>query len=257
MGCLQKNEDYEGKIIAMSYKRNKKNVANKDIAEAGPSGNSNSDQQGKTLSAEDIDKIARQTVQILLDQQQNNKHHLLESKFSEGLSDILKIVPSIASILSVFVVGWGLSGRLSSIETIIENDMFTVADLRETDLATNEDLDTVEKELSTQIDNLDDDITDLDKRLTVVEQVMSIKSINLTGSVSGELLEVGVEPNGSTYVKSSIEKDTIIGTDSEGKAYTAENLAGQESLLTYKDGEKEAYFLGSLMKNIIGMDFVL
>lgn len=89
----------------------------------------------------------------------------------------------------------------------------------------------------------------IQKKLQNIYDVLDIKSIETSKDMLAYINEATIEPNDTNLITSSFESDICIGTDSYGNTYIAEDLIDQTILLTYKEDDKEIYFLGQYNEN--------
>lgn len=85
-------------------------------------------------------------------------------------------------------------------------------------------------------------------RLAILEEKINISVIAASADTQ-DYIDISVVDNNVSTSTSSISADTCIGTDSDGKAYIAKDLIGQTILLTFKQNNKEVYFLGQYNEN--------
>lgn len=87
-------------------------------------------------------------------------------------------------------------------------------------------------------------------RLAVLEGKMGeIPVIAVSEDTQQFVDTASVERNDISISGTSITSNTYIGTDARGNVYMAEDLIGETLLLTYKEGDKEVYFLGQYNEN--------
>lgn len=93
----------------------------------------------------------------------------------------------------------------------------------------------------------DDGVKD---QLGMINEALNIKVINVTDEVAESAIEgANIERKDIDYVTSPLTGETCIGVDTNGNVYIAKDLIGETVLLTYKEDDKEVYFLGQYNEN--------
>lgn len=82
-----------------------------------------------------------------------------------------------------------------------------------------------------------------------INEMLGIKPIGATDNTVSFLEDISIETNEISYTTSALSSEMVVGTDSDGNQYIAEDLVGQTVLLTYKVNGNNVYFLGQFNEN--------
>lgn len=83
-----------------------------------------------------------------------------------------------------------------------------------------------------------------------LKDIMSAKKLYTSDEVLGIVENASsIQPNDTNLVKSSINNNMIVGTDSEGNEYTGKQLTNEKILFMYTEDDKEVYFYGQFNEN--------
>lgn len=213
MGCLK---FYDEEYLRIKFKMGK-NDENKK--------NSN---QGRTFTEDEIEQIINKAIE---------KHTSLTtgkhtSSIIEKVERVVQIAGGILAVLVTIggvVIGYvKMNENINSLRTDVNKLMSDSSEMKEYLYA-------------------DDGVKD---QLGMITEALNLKIINVTDeNVSSSLEGASIEKNDISYSTSSFSAETCIGTDVNGNVYMADDLIGETILLTYKEDEKEVFFLGQYNEN--------
>lgn len=98
-------------------------------------------------------------------------------------------------------------------------------------------------------DGVQDQLGDIASDINEIKDLLNITAIIASPDLSSIIDTISIEPNDKNTSYASLVSTTCIGTDSDGKAYIAEDLIDEKILLTYTEDDKEVYFLGQYNEN--------
>ena len=170
-------------------------------------------------------------------QENQNKNVLNVSKSTvHVLGWILGLsIPIFATVIGFLGVNlYSINGTVSSLSAKVDN---INASLEQT---------------NTELGNMQKELYEKDgvySRLTAIETVLNMKVLAASSNITSCLDKADIQQNDSTITTAPIDSNAVIGTDSDGKAYIADELINQTIILTYNDEGKEVYFLGQYDEN--------
>lgn len=88
----------------------------------------------------------------------------------------------------------------------------------------------------------------INARLTLLENENK-SVINASDSTTASLSEISVESNSVSRTSTSLDSSSVLGTDVEGKQCITSDYVNETILLTYRENDKEIYFLGQFNEN--------
>jgi len=157
---------------------------------------------------------------------------------------ITSITVAIISGLVVAVPAWymGNMHAMKNIDSMIDGKI--------------EGLSTADKDIITKIDGvnneLNNQIKELDRQINYGEDslVVRIKELENSNTLisTKEKDTATVLSNHDSESVVSLNSDTVLGEDFNGRKYTARELIGRPILLSFKQGSSEVYFLGQYNK---------
>lgn len=151
--------------------------------------------------------------------------------------------------ISVFTLKANETSALASLTTSMDNIKEDISDMKDDMKEINDKVNNLDTRLTvveSRLTTLESHLTTVESRLTTVESYVNAKS--LSGSININDI-VDIQQNDSTITTAPIDSNAVIGTDSDGKAYIADELINQTIILTYNDEGKEVYFLGQYDEN--------
>lgn len=227
MECLKTDEEeYRGKIIKMS--RHKKKVQNEQSV-----------------------KINSGTTET-----DNKKRKGLLKQYSIQITTVGAIIAIIESVSFLYKMDNKIDMLQNDVKNITNNIGTNTSNFNEKIDNINKDIDDINKDIddiNTQLSEMykylyeDDGVKD---QLGEINKILNLKAINITDDEMISILDrVSVEENDSNITASPFSKDTCIGTDSEGNTYIAADLINETILLTYRENDKDIFFLGQYDEN--------
>lgn len=88
----------------------------------------------------------------------------------------------------------------------------------------------------------------INARLTLLENANK-SVINASDSTTASMSEISVESNSVSRTSAPLDSSSVLGTNVEGKQCITSDYVNETILLTYKENDKEIYFLGQFNEN--------
>lgn len=101
-----------------------------------------------------------------------------------------------------------------------------------------------ENSINKQLITINNDVNNINDNLNDIKEALNIKVIAVTDTTTISSIDKVVSQNTESYILPVFLSDKPVGTDIYGKLYYTEDLINETMLLTYKENNKEVYFLG-------------
>lgn len=158
-----------------------------------------------------------------------------------SISELLATIGAI--FIAAIAASWHLGNKFEDLGTNVSKVETEVNEMR-TDLT----------ELSTDVDDMHDYLylnNGVADQLENINKMLNIKVVNIPNSNEYSSIISEIKHNDIYFSgkESEVKSLTKIGIDADGNEYIAKDLVNETILLTYKENDKEIYFLGQYNEN--------